>query len=251
MLRAALFILLCWPVVAGERVLIVADEFPAMEALAARLKTGANVESEIVKQTDIPAGIKSRPAVIVYIHKNIEQPAEMTFIDYGKSAGKLILLHHSISSGKRPNQYWFPFLGIQLPQGDVAQGGYKYYEGIEMELVNLAPQNYVTTHNIQYGRVTYKRSDGESAERSYPGFKLEDTEVYLNHVFTTPKHALLGLKVVDPKSGTLYMQDRAGWYERAGKGWVFYFMAGHSKKDFDNPVYSQIVVNAFTWRPEE
>jgi trehalose utilization protein len=249
LLLAALF---CGPVLAAEKVLIVADEFPAMEALAERLQAGAGVDCDLVRQTAIPAGIKNRPAVIVYIHQGIGEPAEVTFIDYAKSGGKLILLHHSISSGKRSNQYWFPFLGIKLPQGDLSQGGYHYYEGIEMELVNLAPDSYVTTHQVKYDRqVSYQRSDAGEPEVPYPGFELRDTEVYLNHVFTSPKHILLGFKAKDPKTGKVYMQDRAGWYERADKGWVFYFMAGHSRKDFDNPAYAQIVVNAITWKPRE
>ena len=47
------------------------------------------------------------------------------------------------------------------------------------------------------------------------------------------------------------MQDRGGWYERTEKGWVFYFMAGHSVKDFENASYAQAVINAFVWQPKE
>lgn len=246
------FAFLCRSAPGAENVLIVADEFPAMQTLAARLQAGAGVASDLVRQEVIPAGIQRRPAVIVYIHQGIGEPAETAFIDYARAGGKLILLHHSISSGKRPNRYWFPFLGIQLPQGDISQGGYQYYEDIEMEFVNLAPQHYVTTRQVPYDRqVLYRSSDSGGPEKPYPGFELRDTEVYLNHVFASPKHVLLGVKTRDPKTGKLYMQDRAGWYERAGKGWVFYFMAGHSAKDFDHPAYGQIVVNAFTWKPEE
>ena len=36
---------------------------------------------------------------------------------------------------------------------------------------------------------------------------------------------------------------------KTGKGMVFYFMAGHSAKDFENPTYSQIIVNALTYKP--
>jgi len=53
---------------AGE-VLIVADEFPAMEALAGRLKSGEGISSRIVKQTDLPADLAKFPAVIVYLHR--------------------------------------------------------------------------------------------------------------------------------------------------------------------------------------
>jgi type 1 glutamine amidotransferase len=96
--------------------------------------------------------------------------------------------------------------------------------------------------------VTYGRQV-QYQGKPLPGFALDETEVYLNHVFTSPKQKLLGVKVTDPKSGKVYMQDTAGWYQAAEKGWVFYFMAGHSTHDFDSPAYSQIVVNAFTWKP--
>ena len=242
--RVLAWSLLAWPLAAAPKILIVADEFPAMQALASRVREATQVESEIVEQTKIPPDIQSRPAVIVYIHQKIGEPAELRFIDYARAGGKLILLHHSISSGKRPNQYWFPFLGIQLPEGDVAAGGYKYYEGVELEYVNLAPGEYVTTKGIVYNRQV------EYNGKKLPGFELADTEVYLNHIFTTPKHVLFGIKYTD-KAGKVYMQDRGGWYEHTGKGWVFYFMAGHSIKDFENPFYAQAVINALVWQPKE
>jgi type 1 glutamine amidotransferase len=46
------------------------------------------------------------------------------------------------------------------------------------------------------------------------------------------------------------MQDRAGWYKPAGKGWVMYFMAGHSVRDLENPAYAQILVNAVAYQPK-
>lgn len=251
-MRLLLAVLLCWPVVAAEKVLIVADEFPAMQILASKLKEGAKVESEIVKQTEMPADLRSRPAVIVYIHGKIGEPAEVAFINYAKGGGKLILLHHSISSGKRPNRFWFDFLGIKLPTGDIEAGGYKYYEDIPLDVVDLAPGHYVTTKNMVYDRkIAYKPSDGDKPEATYRGFGLEDTEVYLNHVFTTPKHVLLGLKYKNAQTGKVYMQDRASWYQKTEKGWVFYFMAGHNAKDFENVSYAQLVVNAFVWKPKE
>ena len=44
------------------------------------------------------------------------------------------------------------------------------------------------------------------------------------------------------------MQDRAAWYKKAGKGIIFYFMPGHSAKEFENPAYAQILVNAVTFK---
>lgn len=231
-------------------VLIVADEIPAMERLARQLKAAEGIQSVIVKQTDLPPDLAKYSAVIVYIHKALGEPAEKAFIDYAQSGGKLILLHHSISSGKRSNRYWFPFLKISLLEGDFSQGGYKWIEGVRMELVNLAPKEYITTHKVKYGsQVMYQSSDRGGGEKSYPGFLLEDTEVYLNHVFKGPRTILMGVKYTDAKSGKTYMQDRAGWYMPAGKGWVLYFMPGHSIHDFENPVYAQILTNAVTFQP--
>ena len=40
---------------------------------------------------------------------------------------------NSISSGKRKNARWFPFLEVSLPEGDLNQGGYKWIEGVTLE----------------------------------------------------------------------------------------------------------------------
>jgi hypothetical protein len=238
----ALVLLLAIPLVAAGDALIVADEFPAMRMLAVRLKAGAGVDSAIVKQAEIPRDLSRFSATIVYIHGAIDEAAEKAFVDYAEAGGKLILLHHSISSGKRPNRYWFPFLGVSLPLGELSQGGYKYFEDIEMEIVNLAPNHFVTTHQVNYeAKVAYKSG---GLEKELPGFALRETEVYLNHVLEGGRTVLLGLKFRDPKSGITYMQDTAGWYKRAGRGIVMYFMPGHSVKEFENPAYSQILVNA-------
>lgn len=239
----ALAFLLCLPLMAASEVLIVADEMPAMQVLAAKLEAGAGAHCTLVKQTEMPAGLERFSALIVYIHGRIGEPAEKAFIDYANSGGKLVLLHHSISSGKRPNPFWFPFLGISLPPGEVSQGGYKYYEGIVMEMVNLAPKHFITTNKVPYpSTTTFKGAE-------LPCFELDDTEVYLNHVFSGERTILLGVKFKEAKSGTLYLQDTGGWYRPAGKGWVFYFMAGHSVHEFENPSYSQILINAITFQP--
>ena len=244
----ALALILCIPAMfAAGPVLIVADEFPAMEILAAKLKSAEGIDSKIVKQTEIPADLSQFRAMVVYIHGDIKDPAEKLFIDYARTGGRLILLHHSISSGKRRNQFWIPFVGVNLPYGEFETGGYRWIDPVTLDVVNLAPGNFVTTHHIKYDtKVRYTPSDGAGSEKEYDGFHLEETEVYLNHVFLEPHQILLGLKYKDVKTGKTYMQDRAGWYMRAGKGHLFYFMAGHSLKEFQNPVYAQMVVNAVT-----
>lgn len=250
MKTCVLLLLLSASLFAADTVLIVADEFPAMQTLAARLKTGAGVDSTIVKQTEIPRDVSPYAAVIVYIHREIGEPAEKAFIDYAERGGKLILLHHSISSGKRPNRYWLPFLGVSLPLGDLSSGGYKYFEGIEMEIVNLAPNDFITTREVTYSaKIPYQSPRSGGPEKEIPGFEVRDTEVYLNHVFEGSRTILLGLKFREPKSGATYMQDTAGWYKRAGKGMVMYFMPGHSVTEFENPAYAQILVNAVLFQP--
>src|ERR1044071_2729997 len=126
----------------GRDVLIVADEFPAMEVVAAKLKTAAQISSQIVKQADMPPDLARFESVIVYIHGALSERAENAFIDYAQAGGKLVLLHHSISSGKRKNAHWFSFLGVSLPEADVSKGGYKWIEGINFTLVNLNPNHF-------------------------------------------------------------------------------------------------------------
>lgn len=229
------------------KVLIVCDEVPAMQLLASQLKAAEAINSTIVQQTDMPRDLSGYSSVIVYIHRKLAEEAEKLFINYAESGGNLVLLHHSISSGKRPNRYWFPFLHISLPEGEFEQGGYRWTEGVSLEIVNLAPTEYITTHKVDYPkRIAYTSSEKAGEPAVYPGFRLDNTEVYLNHVFTGQRTILLGIKYTDAKTGKTYMQDRGGWYMPAGKGRVVYLMVGHSRRDFEDPAYSRIVVNAAT-----
>jgi hypothetical protein len=243
----ALYLLFGLPLAAADGVLIVADEIPAMERLAGRLKTATGIASTIVKQAQMPSDLSGYPAVIVYIHGKLEEGAEKAFIGYAGGGGKLILLHHSISTGKRPNRYWLPFLGISLPEGELSAGGYKYFEDIELEIANLAPAHYITTHQVKYeSKVSYMSAGGP--ERDVPAFTLKDAEVYLNQVSQGERTVLLGIKFSEAKSGVTYMQDSAGWYKKAGRGLVLYFMPGHSAREFEHPSYTQILANAVTFK---
>ena len=234
----------------AAEVLIVADEFPAMEVVAGRLRTGAGAESRIVAQTEMPPDLAAYQAVIVYIHKLIGEPAETALIQYAENGGKLILLHHSISSGKRGNRYLFPFLGVTLPEGAFEAGGYKWIDPVDMELINLAPTHFITTKDVAYAaKVEYASSDLGGGTKKYSAIPLKETEVYLNHVFQGDRTLLLGVKYRDPKSGVTYMQDRGGWYKKAGKGLVFYYMTGHSSQDFENSAYMQILINTLKFKP--
>jgi hypothetical protein len=229
---------------ARAEVLIVADEFPAMEVVAQQLQKEEGVSSQLVDQEHLPASLAPFQAVVVYIHLSLKAAAEHAFIEYAERGGRLVLLHHSISSGKRQNRDWFTFLGIDLPQGDVQRGGYKWTEGVNVTYVSLASADPITTRQMRYPE-SVSCDTGEGA-RARPGFTLNDTEVYLNHVLKGPHAILLGLKYTDPKSGQTWMQATAGWRRPAGTGWVLYLMPGHSGRDFENSTYGRLVLNAIT-----
>jgi len=228
----------------AQEVLMVVDEIPAMETLAAQFKARSNVASQIVRQTEMPASLARYQTVVVYIHMGLNQEPEKRLIEYARNGGNLMVLHHSISSGKRKNLEWLPFLGVTLPTGSLDQDGYAYFEEVTFEVVNLAPGEYVTTHDVRYDKKVQYASDGMGGEKGYDGFSVPTSEVYLNHRFDGPRTKLLGWKWTEPKSGRTYMQDTAGWHMATGKGSVYYFMVGHSAADFKIPAYAQILSNA-------
>lgn len=236
---------------AANQVLIVADEFPAMEYVAGKLKAEENTVSRIVWQTNLPPDLSAFSAVMVYIHRGLNEAPEKAFIDYTEAGGKLIVLHHSISSGKRKNKQWFKFLGVTLPEADVSAGGYKWIEGISQQIVNLAPDQYIATHKVSYPEKIAFQAPADAKEKTLPGFTLGHSEVYLNHVLAEDKSRtlLLGFKFTDKESGKTYMQTHAGWFKPAGKGWIIYLQPGHSFPDLENPVYERIILNAAIWKP--
>ncbi|MEO7142096.1 MAG: ThuA domain-containing protein [Bryobacteraceae bacterium] len=245
-----LIAMLALPLAAASDILMVCDEVPAMQTLARQMKDRTGMSSDITSQDKMPASLGAYRVVIVYIHKKLDEDPEMAFIGYAKNGGKLMLLHHSISSGKRPNRGWFPFLGISLPTGDLADGGYKYFDPASFNVVNRAPGNYVTTHKVKYGeRVPYSSSGQSGRETERPAFRVTGTEIYLNHKLEGPRTILLGIKYTEPKSGKVFQQDTAGWYKKTEKGEVYYFMVGHRAQDFDIPAYAQILANAIEYRP--
>ncbi len=234
---------------AGE-VLIVADEFPAMELLGTKIRAEANLSARVVSQKQLPANLSVFPAVVVYVHMDLAEPVEQALIGYTRAGGKLVVLHHSISSGKRKNKEWFQFLGVSLPAGEVERGGYKWIEPAALDVVRLVPGHFITTNGVKYPEVvSWTGPESGSAPQPLPAFRLEDSEVYLNHVLTGARTLLLGFRYVEPKSGKVYQQTHAGWLRAAGQGWIVYLMPGHSGRDFEQPAYARIVANALVWKP--
>lgn len=253
MIRLIPLLLAAWlalPGASAADVLIVADEFPAMEYLAAQLKSQEDLTSDIVSQDEFPDDLAGFRAVIVYIHRELKPGPEHALIDYTRNGGRLVALHHSISSGKRKNADWFPFLGVELPVGDVDQGGYQWIEPVTLQVVNVAPDHFITTHRVAYPeRIAYTPSEAPGGYRLRPGFTLPESEVYLNHTLTEPRTLLLGFKYTDAATGRVWMQDRAGWLKPAGQGWIVYFLPGHSTLDFENAAYTRMILNAVIYQP--
>jgi type 1 glutamine amidotransferase len=226
----------------AQGVLIVADEFHAMQVVAAQLETDDKVQTRIVGQTEIPPSMASYRAVLVYLHGELSAAAEHKLMQYANDGGNLIVLHHTISSRKRENKDWFNFLRIELPTKPFADGGYAYFDPVTYQIVNLAVGNPIMK-GVTFGeRVAF--TDAAGGERMLPGTTFPDTEVYLNHVLTGDRTLLLGMKYTDAKTGRVYTQDTAAWMMAAGKGTVFYFMMGHRFEDFQNAAYRRLLSNA-------
>ena len=241
-------------------VLIVQDEMPSVKVLAAFLQEKGGLSVTVVDQKAFPKDLSPYGAIIGYIHKELAEPVETAIISFTEQGGRYIALHHSISSGKAKNKYYFDFLGIRLDRPEQARNpvqpgeGYAWVDGedVTLTLVNLNPTHFITNHNVQWSEaIPYTSSDGPSAEGQYPSISLPDSEVYMNHKFIDgrEKTVLVGLKFLDKRNNQLFMQDRAVWLKQYGKGQIIYIMPGHKPADYENPNISQIILNATQWVP--
>jgi len=241
----------------GAKVLIVMDEREQMEALAKYLKAKGGVQSTIVDQKSAPQDWSSFDAVIGYVHGALQETTELKIIDYTKKGGRYVCLHHSISSDKTENKFYFDFLGVRLPGAEKSRepaqpdGHYAWRHDVDMAVVNLIPGHYITTNGVTWPEKTsYRPSDSPSATGDYLAFTLKQAEPYMNVQFSDgrEKTVLLGFKYLDDRNGALYMQDREGWLKPSGKGWIVYLQMGHSTHEFEHPAVAQMVLNAVTWR---
>ncbi len=242
----------------SDKILIVHDELPQMEILAKFLREDGGLGVTLVEQSALPEDWSVYRAAIAYIHRVLEVPTEKAIIAYTENGGRFIALHHSISSKKADNEFYFDFLGIQLDNPKAAKnpvmpgGGYGWREEVTLTLVNLNPTHYITSHNVTWGdEISYTSSDQPAVEGLYPTLSLHDTEVYLNHKFTDgrEKTVLWGIKFFDDRNGQLFMQDRGAWLKKYGEGEVVYLMPGHAATDFENDDFAQMILNTITWEP--
>ena len=84
----------------GEKVLIVADEWPQMEVLATYLHTEGGYDVEKVEQDKLPDSLSGYDGVFQFVHRTFNDAPAQALIEYAKNGGRLIVLHHGISSKK-------------------------------------------------------------------------------------------------------------------------------------------------------
>jgi len=245
-----------------DKVLVIQDELPQIEVLASYLLQESPLDVIVTDQNALPNDFNNYKAVLLFIHGGITRTTEDRVIEYTKNGGRLVVLHHSISSGKAANPYYFDFLGIQLDSPENSSGpvepgggyGWRHQEtdntGVTLTLINLQPAHYITSHKIVWpDSALYQPSDFPSTHKNYPVIQLTNSEVYLNHKFTDgrQKTVILGLKYFDDRVDHLFMQDRAGWIKNQGEGEVIYLMPGHTAQDYKHPVIAQMILNAIQW----
>lgn len=232
---------------ASRRILLVADERPPMNVLADFLRNEGGFEVEYVEQDALADDLTGCRAVFMYIHGAMKERTERILIDYAIGGGRLIALHHGIASARVNNPAWLKLAGILINPRDHAAAPWRVVGNTTHTIVNLQPGHYITSHRVVWPQaIEYTPSDEPSAMQKLPAIALADTEVFLNQHFTDGrvKTVLLGVHCTDPVTGQIIMQDRGGWYKPAGRGWLFYFQAGHKAADFANRNYAQILLNA-------
>ena len=236
----------------GEKVLIVADEWPQMEVLATFLKENGSYEVAEAEQDKLPDDLSGYSAVFQFVHGKLDDESARSLIEYSEDGGRLVVMHHGISSGKAKTKGWLPFLGMKLDRDGDAANRYEWIHDVTLTFVNLNPKHYITSHDVHYeAEVEYQSSDRPSPPAAVQAILFKNSEVFLNHQFTDgrEKTVLFGFAYTDAKTGKTYMQDRSGWFKPAGNGYVFYFQPGHVTADFENPNYCQILMNCLTWSP--
>lgn len=230
------------------KILIVADEWPQMDTLAARLAEHADYEIQKLEQDQIDSDLSAFDFVFMYVHKPNLPEAEKALIEFTDGGGSLIVLHHGIASAKMKNPEWLDFLGIELFPGDHPEYPWGVIGHTTHTMVNLNPGHFITTNGIRYDRRLTFRSEFDTIFHGvFPAFDLTDTEIFLNQRLKDEQIKVL-FGFTDPAGSR--MQPTSGWYKESGKGSIFYYQAGHSVADFKNVNFIRVILNTLEWEPD-
>lgn len=242
--------LLILPTIHSKEILIVSDEWPQMEVLSAYLQEQGGYRIIKKEQGQIPTNISEMDGVIQFVHGMLNDKPAKQLMDYTHKGGKLLVLHHGVSSKKKQTKGWYEFLGMELDRAEDSKKRYVWIHDIDFEMVNLNPNHYITSNKVTYSENTdYESSDVPSLLKTYPSIKFTNSEVFINHQFIDgrEKTVLFGFKYNDSKTGKTWMQDRSGWYKKKGDGLLFYMQPGQIVNDFSDQ-YCQIILNCFEWK---
>ncbi len=231
-----------------KKVLIIADEWPQMHAMAAKLKENVDYDIQNTEQDEIDSDLSAFDFVFMYVHKPLVRNAENALIDFTKDGGSLIVLHHGIASSKMQNPAWLDFLGIKLFPRDHQKYPWGVIAHTTHTMVNLSPGHFITSNGIKYDKTVPFYSEYDTIfHDEYLAFDLPDTEIFLNQLIKDDQtKVLFGFKSGDGSR----MQPTSGWYKQSGKGNIFYYQAGHSVTDFKNPNFIMVLVNTLKWNPD-
>jgi hypothetical protein len=252
-----------------RRVLIVTDEADRMRPLAAYLKNKGRIGSVIVDYKSLPENKRVLPddlteydVLVGYIHGDLGEPTEIRIIEYTRSGGRFVGVHHMVSSGKKKNRFYFDFLGLHMEDIERAREAsepgthYMWREPVDKVLVNLAPGHYITSRGISWpDKIDFLPTDVPGArKREYPAITMKRTEVYSNVKRTdgAEKTLLLGYVYTDDRNNVTHAQATDGWIKPAGEGHIVYIQPGHFVEEFTDPdnILNQLILNAIIWSPE-
>lgn len=234
---------------AQKKIMIIADEWPQMDAMAARLDEYADYDIQKAEQDQIDFDLSEFDIVFMYIHKPIILDVERAFIDFTNAGGSLIVLHHGIASSKMQNPSWLDFLGIELFPRDHQKFPWGVIAQTTHTMVNLYPGHFITSNGIKYDKTIPFQSENDTIfHGKYQAFDLTDTEIFLNQRLKDDQiKVLFGFKSDEGSR----MQPTSGWYKQSGKGRIFYYQAGHSVADFENPNFIRVILNTLEWQPDQ
>jgi hypothetical protein len=231
-----------------QKILIVADEWPPMDALADGLTEHADYKIQKAEQEEVDHDLSAFDFVFMYVHQSNLPDAETALIDYTNRGGSLIVLHHGISSSKMKNPEWLDFLGVELFPRDHDKYPWEVMAHTTHTMVDLCPGHFITTHGIKYDKQIEFHSEYDTLFHGvYQAFDLRDTEIFLNQRLKEGKIKIL-YGFTDAEG--IRMQPTSGWYKASGKGRIFYYQAGHSVSDFKNPNFIRVILNTLEWQPD-
>ena len=193
--------------------------------------------------------------VLNYVHKPLLPPVEIAMIDYCNAGGRMLVLHHAISSSKMQNPKWLEFLGVRLYPRDHAEHPWYVSGSVTYTMVCLAPDHYIAQHDVKYDRtVEYSSTDRPAYNGRRKAFDIPDTEIFHNQRLDDDKNRVLLFGYMrNPAEGEKtpasvpLTEDSAGWLKPTGKGLIIYLQAGHANADYLNPNFAQVIDNCLNW----